>query len=80
MTGEDDQPVESGPELVATQGTRSRAPSWRPKEITHDTASASPFVDLDNLSRWTKGYFESWNPAFPFLHGPEALGCLKKLP
>lgn len=48
---EDDQPVEPGPELVAAQATRSRAPSRRSEGITHDTASASPSVDLDSLIR-----------------------------
>lgn len=33
--GEDDQLVEPGPELVATPGTQSRSPFWRPEEIIY---------------------------------------------
>lgn len=75
---EDDQSVEPGPELVAPQATQSRAPSWRPEKITHDTASASPPVDLDSLTRWTKDYFESCNPATSLLHGPEEAGLFEE--
>lgn len=39
VPGEDDQLVEPGPRLVATPGTRSRAPFWWPEEIIHDTTN-----------------------------------------
>lgn len=80
VPGEDDQLVERGPEVITILGTRSRALSWRSGETIHHTACGSPSVDLDSLTGWTKSYFESWRPAFPFLHGPEVLELLKKLP
>lgn len=79
VPGEDDQLVDPSPDLADTPGTRSRAPFWRPEETIDDVAPGAPPVNFDNLIRWTKGYFDSWHPAFPFLHGPEVLETFERV-
>lgn len=79
VPGEDDQLVDSVSEIVvATPGTRSSAPFWRPEEIIDDAAPEAPPISFDNLTRWTQSYFVNWHPAFPFLHGPEVLEMFEK--
>jgi hypothetical protein len=79
VPGEDDQLLDSSPDIAATPGTRSRAPFWRQAETIDDSASGAPPITFDNLVRWTKCYFDNWHPMFPFLHGPEVLETLEKV-
>lgn len=54
---------------------------WRGNEVLFTAqgeeinASRSTF---DELVRWTRPYFGSWHPPFPFLHAPTFLGLLEK--
>lgn len=63
-------------------GAGARAPFWRDDEILANdggSAPASSRVSFEALVEWTKPYFAIWHPAFPFLHGPEALETLEKV-
>jgi hypothetical protein len=58
---------------------------WRGDEVlfpTHGEESQEhclPSSMFDNMVRWTKPYFISWHPPFPYLHAPSFLGLLEKM-
>lgn len=83
VPGEDDQ-LDGAPEAsdagpAQSPGTGARAPFWRDDEILSNEGSAASSVSFEAMIEWTKSYFEIWHPAFPFLHGPEALETLEKV-
>jgi hypothetical protein len=69
-------------ELVPGEDDRLNPPStlWREGELRilengfHQSSST-----FDELVLWSKSYFDSWHPPFPFLHAPTVLGTLEKL-
>lgn len=84
VPGEDDQ-LDGARESEAEAGsaqtprTSARAPFWQDDETVpaadYDTSPPS----FEALIARTKPYFEMWHPAFPFLHGPEALELLERV-
>lgn len=80
VPGEDDQLVDTHePRLgsVNPPGAKACAPFWRADEVVPSGSSEAPKITFEALVRWTKSYFEIWHPAFPILHGPEALEILE---
>ncbi|KAL2831145.1 fungal-specific transcription factor domain-containing protein [Aspergillus cavernicola] len=69
VPGEDDQ--------LHHQHHQYRPELWLPHELDfQETSTALPF---EALVRWTRGYFENWNPMFPFLSGPAFLVILEHI-
>lgn len=82
------QVAESEEELVPGEDDQLRGQStpsslWREDEVCLDNDSALSSDDLDvefeDLVRWSRPYFESWHPPFPFLHAPTVLEILEKV-
>lgn len=82
VPGEDDQ-LDDAREAVganpATPGTGARAPLWRPDEVLPGGNSMASNGSFEALIAWTKSYFETWHPVFPFLHGPEVVEILEQV-
>jgi hypothetical protein len=36
-------------------------------------------ISFDDLVRWSRPYFDSWHPPFPFLHAPTVLGVMENV-
>lgn len=76
VPGEDDQlhdTATSTGQTPDTPGTQARKPFWSEGEVlSGGNADFSP-VTFESLVDWTRSYFKTWHPAFPFLHGPEVL-------
>lgn len=56
---------------------------WRGDEVSFKSCDLSSKESLDvefeDLVRWSRPYFDSWHPPFPFLHAPTILKILEKL-
>lgn len=65
VPGEDDQLRRR-----ATERDGVRVDLWERHEASADEGPAPSF---DQLVEWSRSYFESWHPIWPFLHGPEVL-------
>lgn len=82
VPGEDDQ-LDDARESVganpATPGTGARAPLWQSNEVIPSGDPMASSVTFDALIAWTKSYFETWHPVFPFLHGPEVVEILEQV-
>jgi hypothetical protein len=55
---------------------------WGGDEVLFTTPGREdllPNASFDDMVRWTKSYFLSWHPTFPFLHAPTFLLLLEKL-
>lgn len=69
-------------ELVPGEDDRLEPPGslWRYEELRREAnGSESGNLGFDDLVLWSKSYFESWHPPFPFLHAPSVLGMLEKI-
>ncbi|KAG4439781.1 hypothetical protein IFR05_004749 [Cadophora sp. M221] len=53
---------------------------WYPNEIIQlpDT-HPSHAMNFDDLTGWSKQYWDNWHPPFPFLHAPSILGVLERV-
>lgn len=73
VPGEDDQ----------LRGQSTPSSLWREGEVLLEDDGALSAADLDvdfeDLVRWSRPYFESWHPPFPFLHAPTVLEILEKV-
>lgn len=65
VPGEDDQLRRR-----ATERDGVRVDLWERHEASSEEGPAPSF---DQLVEWSRSYFESWHPIWPFLHGPEVL-------
>lgn len=65
VPGEDDQLRRR-----ATERDGVRVDLWERHEASADEGPAPSF---DQLVEWSRSYFESWHPIWPFLHGPNVL-------
>ena len=57
-------------------------PLWRADEVlfvTQGQEDLIPSPTFEDMVRWTKPYFLSWHPTFPFLHAPTFLLLLEKM-
>lgn len=82
VPGEDDQldrTRESEAVPAQTPRTSARAPFWQDDETVPAGDGETSRPSFEALIAWTKSYFEMWHPAFPFLHGPEALELLERV-
>jgi hypothetical protein len=55
---------------------------WRSDEMIYQTQGQEEGLSsltFDNMVRWTKPYFISWHPPFPYLHAPTFLLLLEKM-
>lgn len=80
VPGEDDQLEDTREPRVGganTPGTRACARFWRDDEVIPSGGPETPNITFEALVHWTRTYFEIWHPAFPILHGPEALEILE---
>ena len=77
-------PEANDEELVPGEDDRQHATGllWHADEVVfprqdpeHDLSNPT----FDDLVRWTKPYFASWHPPFPYLHAPTFLGLLEKV-
>jgi hypothetical protein len=69
-------------ELVPGEDDQLDPPTtlWRGNELKlsdHNIENGS--CNFDDLVLWSKSYFDSWHPPFPFLHAPTVLGMFEKL-
>lgn len=65
VPGEDDQLRQE-----KSQSNSHKVYLWKDHEVdSYDTAS----ISFDQLTEWSKSYFESWHPILPFLNGPHVL-------
>lgn len=82
VPGEDDQLYDtaaSGGQPPDTPGTQARKYFWSDEEVLSSVEADFPGVAFESLIAWTRSYFETWHPAFPFLHGPEVLDILERV-
>lgn len=55
---------------------------WRADEVLFPAQGQEEFVQnitFEDMVRWTKPYFISWHPPFPFLHAPTFLLLIEKM-
>jgi hypothetical protein len=54
---------------------------WDASEITGQNGEPEhqAAIAFEDLVGWTKSYFETWHPAFPFLHAPTILSLLEQI-
>lgn len=82
VPGEDDQlhdTAGSGGQPPETPGTQARKPFWSEEEVMSGMNAEFTGVTFESLIEWTRSYFKTWHPAFPFLHGPEVLDILERV-
>ncbi|KAH6900603.1 fungal-specific transcription factor domain-containing protein [Thelonectria olida] len=68
VPGEDDQLRQSASDMANRE-----KPLWNSHEVLPCQQGATTSPSFDDLVEWSKSFFESWHPALPFLHGPDAL-------
>ena len=72
VPGEDDEL--SGQQNLAANGSATgsspTAELWSSQELDRNPSTVPTFNDL---VAWTKSYFETWHPIFPFLHAPSII-------
>ncbi|KAL2065659.1 hypothetical protein VTL71DRAFT_3329 [Oculimacula yallundae] len=73
VPGEDDRlQTESLPGLAGS--------IWSANEVTQlSDTSMSDFISFDDLTSWSRQYWENWHPPFPFLHAPSILGIFERM-
>lgn len=82
VPGEDDQLHDTagpGGQPAESPGTQARKPFWSEEEVLSGVDAEFAGVTFELLVGWTRSYFETWHPAFPFLHGPEVLEILENV-
>ncbi|KAJ5670716.1 fungal-specific transcription factor domain-containing protein [Penicillium maclennaniae] len=43
------------------------------------SSESEPSLSFDELTKWTRRYFENWHPIFPSLHAPTVLKTMEKI-
>ncbi|KAJ6115969.1 C6 transcription factor [Penicillium sp. IBT 18751x] len=49
---------------------------WSEEELSSES---NPSLSFDELTNWTRRYFENWHPMFPSLHAPTVLKTMEKI-
>lgn len=80
-SNEDDEDED---ELVPGEDDQQDLPGllWSGEEVSFpnlDQDHRLPQPTFDDVVRWTRPYFESWHPPFPFLHAPTFLDLLETI-
>ncbi|ROW04503.1 hypothetical protein VMCG_05040 [Cytospora schulzeri] len=80
VPGEDDHLVDTHEPGLGSEnppGNGECASFWRADEVVPSGGSEASTITFEAMVDWTRSYFEIWHPAFPVLHGPEALEILE---